>query len=316
VYSTVLWEREASRLLRNLSSSTKPWYLQLALTAVHPPYQAPKRFIDLHTQKGRKWSKEEYQLEVVRRGMVSAIDESVGRLVAALQETGMYADTLIVFTSDNGSGYRPANLPLRGRKGSVFEGGVRVPAFLHGPPLTSAMSVAPGTRSQALAHITDWLPTLLGLAGGAPTFPLDGLDLWPALTLGLPSPRTQLVYNIDMDDQSNTFQIAVRSHQWKLIWGQTSEFKPHKKQEGQLHLFDLDSDPNEEIDLAIERKDKLEEMKELGRQLAKELKVAFQPNRFSLGYPRYHGGILEPGWCEPGWWEILWREENMVTFTQ
>ena len=120
--------------------------------------------------------------------MVSAIDESVGRLVAALQETGMYADTLIVFTSDNGSGYRPANLPLRGRKGSVFEvrqpptfsysctahllssyscqGGVRVPAFLHGPPLTSAMSVAPGTRSQALAHITDWLPTLLGLAGG------------------------------------------------------------------------------------------------------------------------------------------------------
>jgi len=315
LYSTFLWEEETSRLLTSLAAanSSKPWYVQLSFTAVHPPYQAPKKFLRLHTQKGRSYTKEEYDLEVVRKAMVSTIDESVGRIIKTLKANGLYKNTLIVFTSDNGSGYRPANLPLRGKKGSVFEGGVRVPAFLHGVPLAKATLTRPHT-SDALAHITDWLPTLLGLAGAPPTIPTDGFDLWPALTQGSISPRTSLVYNIDMDDQSGTFQIAIRHHQWKLIWGQTKEFRPHKKQEGELHLFNLDMDPNEEVDLAIEKEQKLNQMKELAREWAADLKVAFQPNRFSLGYPRYHNGLLEPGWCKPGWWQILWKPENFVPF--
>lgn len=99
-------------------------------------------------------------------------------------------------------------------------------------------------------------------------------------------------------------------------------------EEGELHLFNLDVDPNEEVDLAIEKEEKLKQMKELAREWAADLKVAFQPNRFppdhhsyiclvfrfSLGYPRYHNGLLEPGWCKPGWWQILWKPENFVPF--
>ena len=102
-------------------------------------------------------------------------------------------------------------------------------------------------------------------------------------------------------------------------------------QEGELHLFNLDSDPYEENDLAVEKEEKLNQMKELAREWAQDLKVAFQPNRFSaffrkklvanflftrfsLGYPRYHGGLLEAGWCKPGWWDILWKPENFVPF--
>ena len=99
-------------------------------------------------------------------------------------------------------------------------------------------------------------------------------------------------------------------------------------EEGELHLFNLDQDPYEEVDLAVEKEEKLNGMKELAREWAADLKVAFQPNRFppeftrsnfafsrfSLGYPRYHKGLLEPGWCKPGWWNILWKPENFVTF--
>ena len=92
---------------------------------------------------------------------------------------------LVVFTCDDGAGYRSANLPLRGRKGTVWEGGVRVPAFLSGPPLAQHSSLPPGHTSTALTHITDWFPTILRLAGhNISGIETDGVDLWPAVTQG------------------------------------------------------------------------------------------------------------------------------------
>ena len=128
LYSTFLWEEEVERLLAGLNSSS-PWFIQLALTAAHTPYQVPDRFSALYTEQA------EFSQEEVRRGMISAIDESLGRLETALSLSPHHANTLLVFTSDNGAGQYSGNKPLRGKKGDVLEGGVRVPAFVTGEPL-------------------------------------------------------------------------------------------------------------------------------------------------------------------------------------
>ena len=309
LYSTNLWEQETISVLERLNTS-QPWFLEVALTAVHPPYQVPDRFMQMYLQPGRTYSQSQYQQDVIRKGMVSAIDESVGRIVGKLRSTGLYNNTLLIFTSDNGSGYRSANAPLRGKKGSVYEGGVRVPAFIHGPPLANNMNTRPGYTSTALTHITDWFPTILKLAGHSLNTTTDGVDIWPAISSGKKSARTSMVYNIDIDDQSETYQLAIRYNSWKLIWGQTKEFRPHRKQPAELSLYNLAEDPYEENNLSKLRVSKLEDMKEIAKKLAQDLKIAFQPNRFNLGFPRYHSGLLEPGWCETGWWEILWSNIN------
>ena len=83
-----------------------------------------------------------------------------------------------------------------------------------------------------MVHIVDWFPTLLSLAGHQLSSETDGLDIWRTLTEDKEL-RTSFVYNIDIDDQTDTFQLAVRRKQYKLIWGQIKEFKPHKKEEPQ-----------------------------------------------------------------------------------
>ncbi|KAH9379910.1 hypothetical protein HPB48_000994 [Haemaphysalis longicornis] len=94
--------------------------------------------------------------------MVDAIDESIGSLMEALEAASMLEDTVLVFSSDNGASLRSrgGNWPLRGIKSTVWEGSVRVPAFVWSPRLVKSQRV-----SQQLMHISDWLPTLFSLAG-------------------------------------------------------------------------------------------------------------------------------------------------------
>ena len=166
-----------------------------------------------------------------------------------------------------------------------------------------------------MVHIVDWFPTLLSLAGHHLTSPTDGVDVWSTLTQG-DSHREAFVYNIDLDDQSETFQLAVRRKNYKLIWGQTKEFKPHKKTEAEVLLFNLFDDPEEKYNLAEYEKVQVDLMKQYAVTLAKDMKMAFHPNGLNLGYPRYHQGILEPGWCNTGWWNILWENKDHVQFLE
>ena len=241
--------------------------------------------------------------------MVSAIDESLGRLVTALKLSPHHANTLIVFSSDNGAGQYSGNKPLRGKKGDVLEGGVRVPAFVSGKPLRPHLNRNLGAVRTSLVHIVDWFPTLLSLAGHQLTTETDGLDIWRTLT-GDEEVRTSFVYNIDIDDQSDTFQLAVRRKEYKLVWGQVKEFKPHKKGEPQVLLFNLSEDPEEKHNLANIEPTNLALMKQFAISLTKDMKMAFHPNGLNLGYPRYHQGVIEPGWCHTGWWNILWKDRK------
>ena len=142
-YSTHLWEEETISLINSMNSSS-PWFIQLAPTAAHTPFQAPDQYSKLYVkQRKNKWNGT-YDDEIVRKGMVTSLDESVGKIVDVLKSKGLYDNTVIVFSSDNGAGLHAGNAPLRGKKGEIFEGGVRVPAFIHGKVLRKYTKIQPG----------------------------------------------------------------------------------------------------------------------------------------------------------------------------
>ncbi len=185
-YSTHLIAREAARLVDE-HDPKRPLFLYVPFNAVHAPHQVPETY------------KEPYsRLKEPRRtyaGMVAAMDEAVGQVVAAIDRKGMRPDTLFLFSSDNGGpapGRVTSNGPLRAQKATLYEGGVRVPAFA-----SWEGRIRPGTVVDAPLHVVDWYPTLLRLAGVSTdqTLPLDGRDAWPAIVQGAPSPHDEILLN-------------------------------------------------------------------------------------------------------------------------
>jgi len=132
------------------------------------------------------------------------MDDQIARVLAALEQKKMRDNTLIVFMSDNGGTHNPMfagegdmskikipcdNGPYREGKGSLYEGGTRVCALANWPGHIKAGSTVDG-----MIHVVDWYPTLVGVAGGqtAKAKPLDGMNVWPTLSEGKPSPRTEV----------------------------------------------------------------------------------------------------------------------------
>ncbi|MEO6246820.1 MAG: arylsulfatase, partial [Opitutaceae bacterium] len=174
-YSTQLIAREASRLI-TAHDASRPLFLYVPFNAVHAPHQVPERYMEPYANlKGNR---------LTYAGMLAAMDESVGEIVGALEAKGLRKNTLIFFCSDNGGpnpGVVTSNGPLRAGKGTLYEGGVRVPAVAVWDGKIKAGSVV-----EAALHMVDWYPTLLTLAGVslAQKNPLDGRDAWPAITRG------------------------------------------------------------------------------------------------------------------------------------
>ncbi|XP_072220462.1 arylsulfatase I-like [Leuresthes tenuis] len=188
-YSTTLFTQKARKILESHDPTDRPLFLLLSLQAVHTPLQPPKSYIypyrDMANVARRKYA-----------AMVSTVDEAVRNVTYALRKYGYYRNSVIVYSTDNGA--QPftggSNWPLRGRKGTYWEGGVRGVAFVHSPLLRRRRRV-----SKALLHITDWFPTLVGLAGGniSQSQGLDGFDVWPTISEGKESPRQEILHNID-----------------------------------------------------------------------------------------------------------------------
>jgi arylsulfatase A-like enzyme len=245
-YSTHLVAREAVRLIKERDAK-RPLFLYVPFNAVHGPYQVP----DSYTQAYRN-------LEGRRRtyaGMVAALDEAVGQIAAAIADAGLTGNTLFIFSSDNGGpqpGVVTSNGPLREGKGTIYEGGVRTCAFA-----TWQGKIAPGTVVNVPLHIVDWYPTLLTLAGASleQSLPLDGRDLWPALTAGAPSPHTEIVLN------TTPHHGALRVGDWKLVLngqnrsvdGEAPKKPPSTEGDARIELFDLAKDPGEKNNLATEK---------------------------------------------------------------
>ncbi|MBL9213483.1 MAG: sulfatase-like hydrolase/transferase [Opitutaceae bacterium] len=235
--TTRLGEEAAASVTRH-ARATKPWFLYLAFNAPHTPLQARPdmlaKFAGIADERRRTYA-----------AMVATLDEAVGRVLAALEATGQRERTLVFFFSDNGgpvtkrNANASTNTPLRGQKGDVFEGGIRVPFLVSWP------GRLPAGRTYAEPVISlDVLPTALAAAGAKrdPKLPpLDGVDLLPFLDgQKNGAPHARLFWRMDGGEA-----FAVREGQWK--WFRTYQNAPQ--------LYDLAADPGEKNNLAATHPD-------------------------------------------------------------
>ena len=247
-YSTHLIAREAVRRIQE-RDKTKPLFLYVPFNAVHAPHQVPDRYTEPYS--ARAGNRRTYA------GMVAALDEAVGQIAAAVAEQELTDNTLFIFASDNG-GPNPGRLtnngPLRAGKGTVYEGGVRVCAFATWPG-----KIATGGVLNAPAHMVDWYPTLLRLAGAATEqkLPVDGRDLWPLLA-GEKETADEREIVINAAPRGG----AIRTGNWKLVLNggaksgdgdETDDVASDKSSPVNVELFDLSSDPGEAQNLAATR---------------------------------------------------------------
>lgn len=284
-YATELIGNEAVRWLGQ-QSAKQPFFLYLAFTAPHAPYQAPQRWLDRYKHIADR-DRRAYA------AMISAMDEQVGRVVAALDAKGLRDNTLIVFQSDNG-GPRDArftgeidmsnskipadNGPWRDGKGSIYEGGVRVVALANWPGRIPA-----GTVVDAPLHAVDLMPTFATLAGAslAGTKPLDGLDQWGALAEGKPSARTEVVIDVE------PFRGALRDGDYKLVWQATLPSR--------VELYDLKADPGEKNNLAAAQPERVSRMQQKLEAQAREAATPlFFKEAVGVAKPVLFGSVATP----------------------
>lgn len=242
----------------------RPFFLYLPHLAVHRPLQADKAAVGRIREKNPGLSND----QATYAAMVESLDKSVGRLRETLRETGIEKDTVFVFSSDNGGvgGYRREgldteditdNAPLRSGKGSLYEGGVRVPFVVAWPG-----KVAPLSRCDVPAGHVDLLPTLCDIAGGGPLArnDLDGQSLLPWMLDRPEKPAPQPVFQhfpgyLGVEGKPGQWRTtpagSIQDGRWKLI-----EFF----EDGRLELYDIDVDPGETKNLAAMQPEKAEEL--------------------------------------------------------
>jgi arylsulfatase A-like enzyme len=191
-----------------------PFFLYLAYNAPHAPYQAPDDLVQYYRRIGGLSEK------VCRLyAMVESMDRGIGRVLHEIAINGLRENTIIVFTSDNGpflSGdLERYNGPLRGAKGNILEGGIRVPCLVAWPNgLPNAREV------HATSHFCDWLPTLASMAGVDPadTCRLDGADITPLLEGRRPESEATLYWQRNRYAPVPRCNGAMRAGAWKLVW--------------------------------------------------------------------------------------------------
>ncbi|MCC7490923.1 MAG: sulfatase [Fimbriimonadaceae bacterium] len=213
----------------------EPFLLYLPHFAVHTPVQAPRELTAAYQARRRPGAP---QQNAAYAAMLERVDSAVGRVLDELTRQGLDNDTVVVFTSDNG-GLLPVtnNAPLRNGKGTLYEGGLRVPWIVRWPG-----AVAAGSTCDAPVCSIDLWPTLLDLAGapaaGRP--PVDGRSLQPLLTGGRRIDREALYWHYPHYRRTAPGG-ALRDGRWKLI-----EYYEDQRTE----LYDLLADPSESRDLA------------------------------------------------------------------
>ncbi len=211
-------------------NKAQPFFTYLAYNTPHSPHQVPDEYFDTYKKMGLS-----DELAAIH-GMVGNIDSNIGRLLAKVKEMGLEENTLIIFLTDNGPNGQRFNADMKGIKGSINEGGVRVPSFWKLPG-----KITPGLKEIPGAHI-DILPTLVDLLGlkFEEKLPLDGISLAPTLR-GEEQQVSRPIFShvAFLDKDLNSRPGAIRKDSLLLTLLPTG-----------TELFDLKNDPGQQKDLA------------------------------------------------------------------
>lgn len=270
IFLTEALTLEANKAMDQAVKDNKPFFLYMAHYAIHTPLIADKRFIERYQKMGL------HPKEAMYAALIEGMDESLGDLMANVEKLGLTKNTVILFMSDNGGLSAIArggkkhmhNLPLKSGKGSVNEGGIRVPMIAKWPGVTKKASVC----DEPLI-IEDFFSTILELAGVKNPQQIggviDGISFVPLLK-GKPAEfkKRPLVFhypnNWGPTGPGINFISAMRNGKWKLI-----AYHDKKRNKNRFELYDLEADIQENNDLFDKYPEVLSEMKkELKKQLS------------------------------------------------
>lgn len=292
-YSAQLVVNEAIDWLTRGRDDDKPFFLFVCFHEPHEPIDTDKRFADLYPSNDSSLS--------AHHGNISQMDDAFGRLMQALDDLKLRDDTLCIFTSDNGPAITRRHPhgsagPLRDKKGSLHDGGIRVPGLVRWPG-----HVAAGSRSSEPLSGVDLLPTLCEVAGIAPPIDraIDGTSILPILD-GKPITRATPLY-WQFNRASSRVKVAIRSGDWKLLARLTGPELPpggdilpgdmqaiKSAELDTFELYNLRHDIGETNNLIASERQVAEEMQALLQSLYQEVRDE-SPTWPEWNWPRIEG---------------------------
>ncbi len=243
------------------SNKQKPFFLMLSPFAVHIPLGAMSEKVEKYRQKSASLNRE--FPHPVYAAMIEHCDDMVGRIVDAIADAGLTDNTMVVFTSDNGGLYRRYDYreqaddnvsslaPLKGEKGSLHEGGVRVPLIIKYPPLVKA-----GTVCAEPTITYDFYPTFVDLAGGSlpENQTIDGVSLLPLLSNPDAKLKRSALFWHYPNYHHDRPASSIRERDWKLI--------EYLDGTGDVELYQISNDIGESKNLASEKKGRVADLKQ------------------------------------------------------
>ncbi len=265
-YLTEFWGDRASDYIKRNAPSEAPYFLYFAPNAAHAPYQVTQKYYDRFPQ-----IKDEHLR--IYAAMISALDDAVGQVLKAIDDSGEANDTLVYFMTDNGcAAYVPgicACEPLRGGKLTHYEGGVRVPFMIRWPG-----KIRPGQVDHRVVSLMDVFPTSLNAAGGrlATDRVYDGVNLMPFITTNRTAkPHDELIWR-------RSPLVSIRKGDWKLWKSVGTEYGTYTL------LFNLKTDLNETTNLAAQNPAKVRELEADIAQWSKDMQDPKWPSRPATTY--------------------------------